>query len=406
MKHFAELSQIGLNHTTGGIDRQLGSIGDKNARIWLKRIWKNEMHLNIYIDPIANLWGSYSRHLENKPIVFGSHHDSVADGGKYDGAMGVIIAMEVIQTIKENHIIMRHPLEIVSFTGEEPNSYLVSTLGSKVLCGRLNKDDIFKLSDKNTGQLLSKTIDLLGGNSQKIDSARLDKKLMTAFLEFHIEQGRCLFNQQQSVAAVTCITGIYREIITVIGEANHAGTTHLENRKDALCAAAQLCLDIENIMNECSHLAITVGKLKVKPGAASVIPGRVILTIDMRTVYPAEKEKALVLLQKIVTKISQVRGVRIERKINLDQLEMPMDSNVINAMADAFVKNEQPVIKMVSMAGHDAANMARLTKAGMLFAQSVDGYSHCPREYTAPKDIVIAAQVYLDTLLILDKELE
>lgn len=401
-----EMAQFGLNKQTGGIDRQLGSQADKDTRQWLHGIWQNDLKLDITVDPIANMWGHYAEHMKNRPIVFGSHHDSVPNGGKYDGALGVLMAMEAMQTIRENGIKTRHPLEIISFTGEEPNSYSVSTLGSKVLCGRLKRDDILKLNDRFTGKALVDTIDWLGGCSDKIDEARLDKNMMTAFLEFHIEQGQRLYRRHEAVAAVTCITGIYREIITVKGEANHAGTTQLPDRRDALCAASEVSLAIENLMRSFDDLAVTVGRLQVKPNSSNIIPGEVVLTMDLRTAYPNVRAAALKQLAEDVEKISRERKVKIERELNLDQAEMPMDEDVVNAVLKAARQEGQTPIKLVSMAGHDAANMARLTKAAMLFAQSVDGYSHCPKEYTAPHEICIAAQVYLDTLLILDKELD
>ncbi|WP_196599674.1 Zn-dependent hydrolase [Pectinatus frisingensis] len=401
-----EMSQFGLNKKTGGIDRQLGSQADKDTRKWLKNIWNNEMRLNVTVDAIANIWGSYGQHLKNRPIVFGSHHDSVPNGGRFDGALGVLIAMEAIQTIKENNIATQHPLEIISFTGEEPNSFSVSTLGSKVLCGRLTKKNIDLLSDKNTGKTLTETIDELGGSSQRIDEAKLVPGMMTAFLEMHIEQGQCLYKMEKAVAAVNCITGIYREIITVKGEANHAGTTHLQDRRDALCAASELCLAIEAIMKRLNDVSVTVGRIQIKPNTSNIIPGEAKFTIDMRTAYPGRKRQALAILTEKVKEITDRRGVKIIRELNLDQSEMPMDKEVINAVLRASELEEQQSIQLVSMAGHDAANMARLTKTAMLFVQSVKGYSHCPEEYTASQEIEIAAQVYLDTLLILDRELK
>lgn len=401
-----KMAVFGFNAQTGGINRQLGSQADKDTRNWLFNIWQNEMKLNVTIDPVANMWGHYAKHLANKPIVFGSHHDSVPNGGKYDGALGVLMAMEAMQSIRENHIRTRHPLEIISFTGEEPNSFSVSTLGSKVLCGRLTKKDIFKLKDKNTGQPLNETIDWLGGNSEEIDKAQLTPNSMTAFLEFHIEQGQRLYRKHESVAAVTCITGIYREIITVQGEANHAGTTQLQDRKDALCAASKVILLIEKLMKKFKDIAVTVGQIKIKPNASNIIPGIAVFTMDLRTAYPEIRQKALNVLDEQITEISKQRKIKITREVNLDQAEMPMNKQVIKAICEAMNNENQPIENLVSMAGHDAANMARLTKSGMLFAQSVEGYSHCPKEYTMPKDVIIAAQVYLDTILILDKELD
>ncbi|WP_196605906.1 Zn-dependent hydrolase [Pectinatus haikarae] len=400
-----EMSQFGLNKKTGGIDRQLGSQADKDTRRWLKDIWEKDIGLKVTVDAAANMWGSYGEHLKNKPIVFGSHHDSVPNGGKFDGALGVLMAMEAIQSISDSGIKTRHPLEIISFTGEEPNSFSVSTLGSKILCGRLTKKDISILHDRNTGRPLTEAIDWLGGNSSQIDSAVLEKGTMTAFLEFHIEQGQRLYRKQQAVAAVSCITGIYREIISIKGEANHAGTTQLQDRRDALCAASELCLAIEHIMEDFTSIAVTVGHMQIIPNASNIIPGEVSFTIDLRTAFPEDRKKALAKLKERIAAIEKKRDIKIIRRLNLDQPEMSMDETAVEAVMKAIEKEAQPPMKLVSMAGHDAANMARLTKTAMLFSQSVNGYSHCPQEYTAPREVAIAAQVYLDTLLILDKEL-
>ena len=153
-------------------------------------------------------------------------------------------------------------------------------------------------------------------------------------------------------------------------------------------------------------MSITVGHIQVKPNASNIIPGEASFTIDLRTAYPGEKQKALEILSEETDKIAGRRRVKITRELNLDQPEMPMDRDVINAVLQAMEQDGQPALQLVSMAGHDAANMARLTKTAMLFAQSVRGYSHCPEEYTADAEVCIAAQVYLDTLLILDKELD
>nr|WP_269140940.1 M20 family metallo-hydrolase [Pectinatus cerevisiiphilus] len=406
MARIEEMSQFGLDEKTGGINRQLGSQADKDTREWLKTIWEKDIGLKVTIDAAANMWGSYGKHLSDRPIVFGSHHDSVPNGGKFDGALGVLMAMEAMQSIRERKIKTRHPLEIISFTGEEPNSFSVSTLGSKILCGRVTQKDINIFSDRDTGRPLTEAIDWLGGDSRRINEARLKKGMMTAFLEFHIEQGQNLYRKKLAVAAVTCITGIYRESITIKGEANHAGTTQLQDRHDALCAASELCLSIEQLMAKFNALSVTVGHMQIKPNASNIIPGEVYFTIDLRTAFPAEREEALLLLTEKVNEIMKKRNVQIIRKLNLDQPEMPMNETVIDAVVKAMQEEGQPPVKLVSMAGHDAANMARLTKAAMLFAQSVGGYSHCPQEYTAPREVIIAAQVYLDTLLILDKEFE
>jgi len=407
MTRLQDLAKIGQN-TAGGIDRQLASTADAEARKWLIDCWQNELGLLVKIDPIANLWAENPKsNTSNKPIVLGSHHDTVPNGGMFDGALGVLMATEVMQTLLENQVPLHHPLKLVSFTGEEPNSFAVSTLGTKVLSGRLQTDDLLQIKDRNTGESLQSAISRLGGDILQADAARLPPDSIAGFLECHIEQGRRLFDRQDAVAAVTCITGIYREIITIIGEANHAGTTQLENRKDALNAAAEVCLAVEDIMRERAFedVAATIGRIFVEPNASNIIPGTTVLTLDLRTADPQKRQQALKKLGGSLQEIAARRKIRIDRKVNLDQPEMPMDPLVIDSLREAAVASGENSRLLVSMAGHDAANMARLTKAGMLFVQSVDGYSHCPQEHTHETEIITAANVMLDAILLLDRRL-
>lgn len=400
------LARIGQN-AHGGIDRQLGSAADFQSRELLKKWWQ-QAGLVIRTDAIANMWVMAADSGDEKKIVLGSHNDSVPDGGKLDGALGVLTATEVMETLQENNIKLKHPLCVVSFTGEEPSSFNVSTLGTKVLSGRLQEKDLAQLTDKNNGESLEAAIKRLGGNIHKTaDILMTEENDIAAFVECHIEQGRRLFDKNELVAEVSAITGIYREYITLKGEANHAGTTRLHDRRDAMSAAAELCLAIENIMRlpDMEDLAITVGQLALKPNSMSIIPGEVILSIDLRTAEPAKRQRALNALAEAIDNISEKRQVKISREVNLNQLEMPMDETVRAALQTAIVQNGQPERTLVSMAGHDAANMARVTKAGMLFVQSIDGYSHCPKEKSTDEAIIMGAQVLLDTVLELDRRL-
>lgn len=407
MTRLQDLAKIGQNKN-GGIDRQLASEADAEARKWLINCWRDELGLLVKIDPIANLWAENPESITSKkPIVLGSHHDTVPNGGMFDGALGVLMATEVMQTLLENQAALEHPLKLVSFTGEEPNSFSVSTLGTKVLSGRLRTEDLVQIKDRSTGESLQSAISRLGGDILQADAARLPPDSIAGFLECHIEQGRRLFDRQDAVAAVTCITGIYREIITISGEANHAGTTQLENRKDALSTAAEVCLAVEDIMrgNDFEDVAATIGRIFIEPNASNIIPGTAVLTLDLRTADPKKRQQALKKLGERLQEIAALRKIRIDRSLNLDQPEMPMDPLVIDSLSEAAVANGENVRLLVSMAGHDAANMARLTKAGMLFVQSVDGYSHCPQEHTHEAEIITAANVMLDAVLLLDRRL-
>ena len=284
MTNLFEMAKIGMNEK-GGIDRALGSQADYETRQWLLSYWEKNFKLHPFVDPIANMWVKRKGREPLLPIVIGSHHDAVPDGGKYDGAMGVLIATEIMQRIVEDDIPLRHPVWIISFTGEEPNPFNLSTLGSKVISGRLKKEDLVNCKNRETGESLKDAIAKLGGNFERLDEARIEKGTIAAFLEPHNELGRHLEAEDLSVGSVSCITGIYREEITVLGEANHAGTTMMQDRKDALLALSEIALEIEEAAIEFENpdVVATMGYVKIIPNEASIIPGQAKAIIDIRT---------------------------------------------------------------------------------------------------------------------------
>ena len=284
MTNLFEMAKIGMNEQ-GGIDRALGSRADYETRQWLLSYWERNFKIHPVVDPIANMWVKREGSEPLLPIVLGSHHDAVPDGGKYDGAMGVLIATEIMQRIVEDNISLRHPVWIISFTGEEPNPFNLSTLGSKVISGRLKKEDLVNCKNRETGESLKDAIAKLGGNFERLDEARIQKGTIAAFLEPHNELGRHLEAEDLSVGSVSCITGIYREEITVLGEANHAGTTMMQDRKDALLALSEIALEIEEAAIEFENpdVVATMGYVKIIPNEASIIPGQAKAIIDIRT---------------------------------------------------------------------------------------------------------------------------
>jgi N-carbamoyl-L-amino-acid hydrolase len=410
-KNLSDLAEIGKNET-GGIDRALGSEADKQAREWLIHYWERKSKIPVRIDAIANLWVRYDANgitgSKLPPIVIGSHHDAVPNGGRYDGALGVLAATEILETIIERKIKTRHPIEVVSFTGEEPNPYNVSTLGSKVLSGRLKRSDLEKLKSIKDNSSLAASIEQIGGNIELADDCFIKPGDISAFMELHIEQGKRLFDINESSANVTCITGIYRENITVTGDANHGGTTVMEDRQDALLAASELNLEFEKIIKsfQSPEVVGTIGYLVVYPNAVSNIPGKVELVLEIRTCIADKVKEITAKLTEAVKGIETRRKVTIERKQNLDQQSMPMDETVQGAIRKGIESTGQPVYDYVSMAGHDAANMQRVTRAGMIFTQSVGGKSHCPGEFSRIEDIEHTVNAMLEALLILDKELD
>lgn len=404
MENLFELGKIGENEK-GGIDRAFGSESDLEAREWLKDYWRKHTGIEAEVDPIANLWVKYNREKELPAIVIGSHHDAVPDGGKYDGAMGVLMATEVLQTIQENKISLRHPLTVVSFTGEEPNPFNVSTLGSKVICGRLKRENL-NLFNRLNGESLKSAIDKAGGEIEQVKDALLSAKEIGAFIECHIEQGDRLEAKKRPLATVSCITGIYREMYTVVGEANHAGTTVMTNRRDAFLGVAELSLKLNEIVKSFNDndIVATVGYVKVEPNEANIIPGQAQCIVDIRTYSPKIKEKIIEKIKEAVRQVEVNQKVQIQREVILDQQHMPMHPLVMQKIAQGIEMIGEKNIELVSMAGHDAANIARFTKAGMLFVQSKDGKSHCREEYSKPEDIIKAANTMLQAVLLLDEE--
>lgn len=406
-RNLQRLSEIGRNES-GGLDRILGSRQEKEGRQWLVEYWKNEMNKEARIDGIANLWIKREG-KENLPsIVIGSHLDTVPCGGMYDGALGVLIATEIMQTLEDSGIETRHPVEVVSFTGEEPNPFNVSTLGSKVLCGRLKKDDLIKLRNNENGSSLQECIREIGGSLEDVDNSLLKDGEISAFIECHIEQGRRLYDRKLSSASVNCITGIYRENITIEGEANHAGTTVMRYRHDALLGASELNIAFEDILKSFDNDEVvgTVGYMNILPNAVNIIPGVVKIVLEVRTCSSAIREEIVGRLDVEVRKISNKRGVKITREVNLNQPEIYMDSKVMSAINEGIEMTGQPAISLVSMAGHDAANMQRVTKSGMIFVQSINGKSHCKDEATDISDIERSGNAMLNAILLLDKELD
>jgi len=397
-QNLSELAKIGMN-STGGIDRALGSEADRQARKWLLNYWEVNLGVKTRIDAIANMWVRREGKEDLPAIVFGSHHD---------GALGVLLATEILQTISEQSYETRHPFEIVSFTGEEPNPFNVSTLGSKVLSGRLNKNDLRKLTSYIDGSSLQDCMLLIGGDIEKADDIVIKENDIRAFMECHIEQGRRLYDQKKTAAAVSCITGIYRENVIIYGESNHAGTTIMRDRKDALVAAARFILDFEEVIKDENREDIvgTIGYIDVFPNSANIIPGTVKLTLEIRTCSNVDTYRIIEKIDAMTAQIENKRNIKIERLKNLDQAAMPMDEDVTYAILESIAKAGQDKISLISMAGHDAANMQRVTKSSMIFVQSVNGKSHCPDEYTDMERIEETGNMMLDALLNLDKEMD
>lgn len=396
------LGEIGRN-ANGGMDRTTFTPAEMEARNWLKQEL-HSLNLAVHVDEAANIWGRREGTNPELPVLaFGSHIDSVPNGGIYDGALGVILALEVMHVLEENKVKTMHPLELVSFSAEEPNPFGFSTFGSRAMTGKITAEDIVGVTDPD-GRLLTDALWEAGGNPNDFASAVRNFHEFAAYLEVHIEQGKRLLQRDIPVGVVTGITGIYREEVTVIGEANHAGTTLIKDREDAFLAAASMALALEEILLNYPDEEVvgTIGQVFVKPNATNIVPGEVTFSLEIRGQTKGEIQDVLAKWEEKVQIIHRHRKVKVEREVKLDQAPVPMSGKIMACCEEQAANLSYPSYRLGSMAGHDAAHMASITQAGMLFVPSLAGKSHCPEEESRIEDIEKVGNVLLHSIVALD----
>lgn len=391
------LAQFGKN-PEGGVSRVAFSDADVQGRQYVISLMR-EAGLTVRIDPAGNIIGRRDGSDPSLPVIlFGSHIDSVPRGGNYDGDVGVIGAIECVQVLKENGVITRHPLEVVVFADEEGG-----LVGSRAMIGELTPETLDVVS--HSGKTVREGIRFIGGDPDRLAEARRRKGEITAYLELHIEQGGRLEAEKVQIGVVEGIVGINWWNVTVEGFANHAGTTPMDRRRDALLAAAHFIIAVNRIVTSVPGQQVgTVGRIAAEPGAPNVIPGRVVMSLELRDL---SREKVASLFEKI-----QQEARAIEERFGVTIRFDPIPANSIPAMTDERVRRliaesarelGLSYMFMPSGAGHDAQEIARIAPVGMIFVPSVGGISHSPREYSRPEDIANGANVLLQTILKIDR---
>ncbi|MBO8141632.1 MAG: Zn-dependent hydrolase [Firmicutes bacterium] len=387
----------------GGVERLCFSEEDWAGREELRRWWE-QMGLVVRTDPAANMFARREGTEARPVILLGSHLDTVPRGGRFDGALGVIVATEVVRCLIEAGITTRHPLELVNFTAEEPNAFGRSTIGSRAVAGRLALPE---LAARNPGgQTIAEGLRRVGGDPDRIEQARRPEGTIAAFLELHIEQGRRLEAAGVPVGVVTHIAGIRRLSCRLSGEANHSGTTRMADRKDALAGAAELTLAVEELARSAGDPAVgTVGRIEVIPNAPNIVPGQVSLAVEFRHADPAALDRLAEAFEGRVKEVAARRGLEGLVETVTAFRPVPMNTVIVETLARACDALEVPYLRLHSMAGHDAGHIAAIAPTGMLFVASRDGKSHTPEEWSDPKAIEQAAQVMLAAVMELDAAL-
>lgn len=394
--HLEALSAFGRN-PEGGVSRVAYSDADRDAR-GLATEWMRGAGLEPRIDTAANLIGLRPGTEPGlRPLLIGSHIDSVPRGGNYDGDVGSLAAIEVARTLQGAGVRLRHPLEVVIFQNEEGG-----TIGSHAVAAGLTPRELDQVAQ--SGKTLRDGIRFLGGDPDRLAEARRAPGSIAGYVELHIEQGGILDQRGLQIGVVEGIVGIRHWDVTIEGFGNHAGTTPMAGRQDALLAAAR-CVEAVNriITAEPGRQVGTVGRLRVDPGAYNVIPGRVVFGLEIRDLDDGRIRMFAERIFDACRQICRDAGTSFAVEENLAITPALTDPGFREVIDGAARSLGLSTLSMPSGAGHDAQEMARIGPAGMIFIPSVGGISHSPREYSRPEDIENGANVLLETVLRLDR---
>jgi beta-ureidopropionase / N-carbamoyl-L-amino-acid hydrolase len=376
------------------------------GRAWIRRRFE-EAGLTVHLDTGGNLIGRLTGSLDDaKPIVMGSHSDTVPSGGRFDGPAGIIAALEVVRAFREQGYQPRHPIEVVDFLAEEPSEYGVSCVGSRAMAGAL--DDAMLQARNAAGETLAAAIARIGGDPGRLAEARREN--IAGYLELHIEQGVVLENSGVDLGLVTAIVGIARVEIVFEGAADHAGTTPMELRRDAGLAAARLILDVAAEAREFAargrgHFVATTGILEQQPNAANVVPGRSRMVFDIRAEDDGLLQEFLADLDERSRAVAAAANVaRPGFKLLSRTRPTHCDEGLQGLLQQGAARHRLTTMRLASGAGHDAVFMARIGPSAMLFIPCLKGRSHTPEEWAEPKDLQAGAITLLEAVRALDDQ--
>ncbi|MDQ5823125.1 MAG: allantoate amidohydrolase [Chloroflexota bacterium] len=354
--------------------------------------WMRAAGMSVRQDNIGNLVGRYEGTGESKgTLVLGSHLDSVRDAGKYDGPLGVLVAIGCVQALNDAGKRLPYAIEVAAFADEEGLRYHTSYLGSRIFAGSFDPSYL-DLTDSE-GISLAEAIREFGGDPGALEGDRRDPTDLLGYCEVHIEQGPVLEAEGLPVGVVSAIAAQNRFNITFGGVAGHAGTVPMHLRHDALCAAAEFVLAVEEVAREEPGAVGTVGQMAVQPGASNVIPGSVTLSLDVRHQDNATLQTTVETLRERAKQISKSRGVALEWELIQSNNSVPCAPDLSRKLAEAVEITGYPVRYLPSGAGHDGVIMSQITPIAMLFVRCKGGISHNPAESVEVGDVQVAIEV-------------
>lgn len=395
-----KLSEFGRN-PEGGVTRLGFSQTEMDARIYVMGLMK-DAGLQVRVDAAGNIFGRRAGTAQMPTLLFGSHIDSVPHGGNFDGTVGSLGAIEVMRALNDGHISTRHPLEVVIWTNEEGPHFGISALGSGVAAGVLGPEILDRKDDE--GLTLADWLRRYGQDPSHLTDARIARGALAAIVELHIEQGPQLYETKVQIGVVQGIVGLKRWICVATGFANHAGTTPMNHRKDALAAAAKDLLAVRDVVRaEPGRQVGTVGYMKAEPGAPNVIPGRVEFPVELRDLDSATIDRMWEHIQQRFAQTDNEEGVETRCTLINDIAPALSDPAVQNTIRAAARSAGLTTVDLPSGAVHDAGEISRLAPMGMIFIPSRDGISHAPQEFSTWDDVANGAEVLYRSILNLDK---
>ncbi|WP_370044473.1 MULTISPECIES: Zn-dependent hydrolase [Salipiger] len=383
------LGQIGAL-AGGGVCRLALTDADKAGRDWLVAEMER-LGMAVQIDAIGNIWGIRAGERAGAPVMLGSHIDSVATGGLYDGALGVLAGLEMVETLNDRGIATEAPIAVAAFTNEEGARFAPDMMGSGVYCGALDQGEMLAVTATDGLGVVGEELDRIGyrGSDAPVIPA--------AYLELHIEQGPVLEQEGVRIGAVTGVQGIHWTEFTVTGQTNHAGTTPMALRRDAGQVAMRIARDADAIAAENGPPQVaTVGVFELSPGLVNVVPETARLTVDLRNTDGAVLEAATARLTAFAQAVAAEADCAVSIREMARFAPVVFDGGLVDKVEAAAQARQMSVKRMPSGAGHDAQMFAPLCPTAMIFVPSENGLSHNIKEHSDPDDLAAGAQLLLD----------
>ena len=393
-----ELSQFGKQEN-GGVTRFSFTEDERKAKALVSSYMK-EAGMSVREDTVGNLIGRREGSLVEAPtVLLGSHLDSVPNGGIFDGPLGIIAGIEVIQRMEEKNVQHEHPIEVIAFTDEEGSRFGIGMIGSRAIAGTLTYEQL-QHQDQN-GITVAEAMNEAGFNPEMITEAAKDTNTVKAYVELHIEQGRVLENHSIAAGVVSGIAGPLWTKWTIKGEAGHAGATPMNNRKDPLMAAAVIISFIEEESKKYPNTVATVGQISVKPGGVNVIPSESIFTLDLRDIDEKDRNQVEEKILAYAENVCRNRGLILE----IDTLQriapVPCSEDIQQVIQEACQKSGIKPFTLPSGAGHDGMQFKDFCPIGMIFIRSKNGISHNPAEWSTKEDCEKGTEILYRTVLAL-----